>query len=96
MKVRIKYCGGCNPGFDRVELVDKIRIELAGIVDFVSPMDPGIEALLVIEGCSTACADVSEFMGLKVWMIKDLDEAREFVENMLDGFKVFCGHTELP
>ena len=38
LKVGIKYCGGCNPGYDRVALADYIKKSLHGRVEFV-PLD---------------------------------------------------------
>ena len=67
----LKYCGGCNPVFDRIELVERIKNELEGVVEFVSPHEPGVEIVLVVEGCATACVDLDEFKDRKILMIKD-------------------------
>jgi 4-hydroxybutyrate CoA-transferase len=62
LKIGVKFCGGCNCHYDRTALVnrfkdkyqDKITVEWANekeIYDF----------LLVICGCSRACASYSQF-----------------------------------
>jgi len=53
MNLRVVYCGGCNPFYDRVGLVRRIltdeRVrELSGTA--------GPDALLAVSGCSRSCA----------------------------------------
>ena len=55
MRVGIKYCGGCNPRYDRVAAVRELekrhpewQIEPAG--------DGGQEYILVVCGCTAVCA----------------------------------------
>jgi hypothetical protein len=83
MKIGIKYCGGCNPGFDRTDLVRKIKKELKDIVEFVSTEDSSIEGLLVVEGCSTACVDLEAFKHQKIFLIKDPEEAEIVIRDIL-------------
>lgn len=54
--VAVKYCGGCNPRYDRVALVRALEAAFPG-VRFV-PARPGEagDLLLVVSGCRTACA----------------------------------------
>jgi hypothetical protein len=54
IKIGVKYCGGCNPAYDRVALVEKIRASLKGEAEFVSPEDKGSDVVLAVHGCSTA------------------------------------------
>ncbi len=59
MKLRIKYCGGCNPIIDRKKLVNEIINQLndAGKVEIVNEKaDVG----LVVGGCSVCCINLSE------------------------------------
>jgi len=37
VRVGLKYCGGCNPEYDRVALVRHIEKSLQGKVEFVTP-----------------------------------------------------------
>jgi len=56
-RVALKYCGGCNPGYDRVAFFRRIR-EIAGdSIEWVTVEEPGFEALLLIQGCQTACPE---------------------------------------
>ena len=79
MKVAIKYCGGCNPDYDRVALVRHIEKGLHGKVEFVSAEDEDIDLVLAVEGCKTACADLSAFKGTKVRIISKVEDVEEFL-----------------
>jgi hypothetical protein len=59
-RIAIKYCGGCNPDYDRVVLVKRIKENLNDLVEFVSLDDRDIDLVLAIEGCQTACAEISD------------------------------------
>jgi len=57
---RIKFCGGCNPGYDRVETAERIRRQLKNAGYMIVTDKKEAEVLVVICGCACACADVSE------------------------------------
>ena len=79
MKVAIKYCGGCNPDYDRVALVKYIEKSLHGKVEFVSAEDENINLVLAVEGCKTACADLSAFKDIRIRFITKIEDAEEFL-----------------
>ena len=79
LKIRIKYCGGCNPNYDRVALVKHIKERLGNRVDFVEGEEDGIALVLAVTGCSTACADLSPFQRLEVRMITCPEDAEPFI-----------------
>lgn len=54
-RIALKYCGGCNPGFDRVEYFRKIRSAAGDSIEWVTLEDPGFDVVLLIQGCQTAC-----------------------------------------
>jgi len=57
-RVGLKYCGGCNPMFDRIAAVQKIREELAGEAELIPLSEGDSEVVLAVMGCGAACADV--------------------------------------
>lgn len=66
IKVGIRYCGGCNPRFDRGAMVQRVcqkhpRWE-------AEPAKEGqiYDLLLVIGGCSSCCAAYEQFTAKKV------------------------------
>lgn len=56
----IKYCGGCNPRFERGAFAARLKEEFAGRIRFedVQP-ERFYDILLVISGCTSNCADFS-------------------------------------
>lgn len=60
--IGVIFCGNCNPDIDAPGLLSEIEARFAG-VRFAGWREPGIRALLVLNGCRTACAAVPDFEG---------------------------------
>jgi len=84
LKIAIKFCGGCNPGYDRVALADYVKKSLHGRVEFVSPSSDEIDMVLAVEGCKTCCADLSLFDGKPIHFISQIEDAGKFLQKILD------------
>jgi len=82
LKIGLKYCGGCNPDYDRVAVKDQIEKSLQGRVQFVSPESDDKDMILVIQGCKISCADLTSFEGLKIWKITSVEDAKTFIKEM--------------
>jgi hypothetical protein len=82
LKIGVKYCGGCRPDYDRTALVSKIAKELGPDVEFVSADNIEASKILAVEGCQTACADLTPFDHLKVWTITSEDKALDFIKHI--------------
>jgi hypothetical protein len=54
-RIALKYCGGCDPEFDRVGLFAKVRSAAADSIEWVGLDDFGFNTVLVIAGCARAC-----------------------------------------
>ena len=57
LRVALKFCGGCDPSFDRSGYWAAIQEESQGRIEWVSLEEGGYGAVLVINGCDTACLD---------------------------------------
>ena len=57
-RLAIKFCGGCNPVFERGEVVKRIREGLP-VAQWVS-WEEESDLVLIINGCPTACAEQAE------------------------------------
>jgi hypothetical protein len=57
-RLAIKFCGGCNPVFERGEVAKRIRegLSAAQSVSWEEESD----LVLIINGCPTACAERAE------------------------------------
>ena len=84
LKVRIKYCGGCNPYYDRVALVKRLESRLQGKVEFVSPDNDNVDLVLAVEGCQTVCADLDSFHGKTIHIISRIEDAGKFLQRILN------------
>ena len=84
LKIRVKYCGGCNPNYDRVALVGAIETRLSGKASFVAADSNGISVVMAVVGCSTACADLSPFEGMEVRVITCPEDAELFIRDLED------------
>ena len=58
LKVRVRYCGGCNPEIDRVGLVEELQQELARVsikAKLVRQDEENPDLVLLVNGCRHAC-----------------------------------------
>ena len=78
IKIVIKYCGGCNPEFDRVKAMAGMLERLAKTVEVVPLDDERADMLVAVEGCPTACADLSGFKGKRVVVLSSQEAFEGF------------------
>jgi hypothetical protein len=57
-RVAIKFCGGCNPSFERTAVAQILRRDLAN-VSWVLPEEDA-DLLVIINGCLGSCAERPE------------------------------------
>ncbi|MDD2190253.1 MAG: hypothetical protein PHV71_05445 [Eubacteriales bacterium] len=62
MLIGVKYCGGCNPRFDRGKAFQAIKEQAHDDIEF-KVAEEGVEYdyLLVIGGCSNCCASYCQY-----------------------------------
>lgn len=68
MRIGVKYCGGCNPRYDRPALVARLKDALGGGVDWISAgaaEDVPLDFVLVVCGCTAACARHQDLTGAR-------------------------------
>ncbi|MBW2117242.1 MAG: hypothetical protein JRF53_02605 [Deltaproteobacteria bacterium] len=85
LRVGIKYCGGCNPEYDRIEVVDHIKKSLQDKIEIVRPESEDVDLILSVNGCSTACADLKPFEDLKIYTITSLKDSNKFIKIIRGG-----------
>lgn len=57
MNVAIKFCGGCDPAYERVEYFRQIQTEAGDRIHWVRLNETPYDAILLIAGCQTACPE---------------------------------------
>ena len=61
MKIGVRFCGGCNPRYDRGAFYNEI-IECYPDHDFeIAKEGVSYDHLVVIGGCSSCCAEYRQF-----------------------------------
>ncbi|MBR0127169.1 MAG: hypothetical protein IJL99_02795 [Firmicutes bacterium] len=85
MKCGVKFCGGCNPRYDRGAAFRQIKDDLSDI-DFVHAEEGNpVDNLLVIGGCTACCASYEQY-DVKGNVYKMWD--KDHIENIKTKLKV--------
>ncbi|MCJ7773960.1 MAG: hypothetical protein MUP22_12605 [Desulfobacterales bacterium] len=82
LKIGLKYCGGCNPNYDRGAMAEKISRELNDAANFVTIIDGDVDMVVSIQGCDVSCADLKPFKDYTVQIINNIDDAEAFIEEI--------------
>lgn len=60
LKIGFKYCGGCNPRYDRKAFYEEFKACVDEDMDTsLAREDEKYDWLIVLVGCSNNCADIS-------------------------------------
>jgi hypothetical protein len=92
MKVALKYCGGCDPAYERVEYFQRIKQAAGKSIQWVRPDEGGYSALLLICGCDKACPLEEMPRTDNLVLIKHDQAAPEAVAARLKEKEVAHGH----
>ena len=84
MKCGVKFCGGCNPHYQRGDAFRKIQADLPEIEFEYAEEGIGYDHLLVIGGCTACCPIIEQYTVngdvLKMWSedhVKNIEEKLE-------------------
>lgn len=83
-EIGLKFCGGCNPRYDRVEVANTIKRKYTEAN--ITETGHGQKINIVICGCTSACADISNLSGeiLIIKKAEDLTEIMKSLDELLD------------
>ena len=87
-RVGLKYCGGCNPSYDRVEYVREIQEAAGDRIAWVSLDEGGFTTLLLVSGCDKQCVEMAEYedRGCRIIRIKDsCSTPSQILSHLLEG-----------
>lgn len=87
MRIGVKYCGGCNPRYDRTGLVARLQAALgAGVSWEKAAAEDTPDVVLVVCGCTAACAAHGALSGthgkLLIRTSEQYDGALEWLRNI--------------
>ena len=83
MKVALKYCGGCNPDYERTAYWEAIKQAAGDEFQWVRLEDGDYQAVLLICGCPKACPREDMPSGVNLVCLSDPDSSAEAVLAML-------------
>jgi len=82
LKIGLKYCGGCNPTYDRGAMAEKITRELDSEANFSTIIDDNVDMVLSIQGCDVSCADLKPFKAYDVRIVNSIDDVDAFIKEI--------------
>lgn len=87
LKCGVRFCGGCNPRYDRGKALATLQEKFKGKVDFVIAEENTLyDLLLVIGGCTNCCAAYEQFEAkegiLKMWDESHIEEIAESINKI--------------
>lgn len=54
-KIGIRYCGGCNPQYERVEMIQRVQALVGDRLLFIRHDQQNLDGLITVNGCPRAC-----------------------------------------
>lgn len=77
MKCGVRFCGGCNPRFERGAVYRDMQKEISNIEFDYAAEDEIYDILLVIGGCPSCCASYEQFQVkgdvYKIWDLSQVE-----------------------
>lgn len=89
IRIGVKYCGGCNPDYDRLRAVSSLAEELRDVAELVPASNDTVDFFLVVQGCRTACADLSPLLGKRLVVVTSLQQLRNLAPKIRAETVVF-------
>lgn len=84
MVIGIKYCGGCNPGYVREELVKKLKERFPHHIYVTASERTECDIWLLVCGCSSACVSGEGLSALKkrfvLTSMKEFSKAEDYLK----------------
>lgn len=96
----MKYCGGCNPRFDRVEFVRRLREAFPHIVFMPYRPEERFGFTVIVCGCASRCVDVNiqdisgEHGGMLVCAEADFASLCERISGLPDTNRAYSGRKK--
>ncbi|MBK5246031.1 MAG: hypothetical protein JJE49_02005 [Peptostreptococcaceae bacterium] len=86
MKCGVRFCGGCNPRYDRGTAYEIIKQNLQEKIQFEYAQE-GVtyDILLVIGGCTNCCASYEQYIAkrglIKIWDMDEIDKTIKILKD---------------
>lgn len=82
--IGIRYCGGCNPRYDRGAQVRRLLQSLTSVR--FTKVRPGetYAAILLICGCETACVTVTDLPPVRLLYVRSIQEVDQVLRTLCE------------
>ncbi len=88
MKCGIKFCGGCNPRYDRGKALEALKKYFVQCIDFeIAEENHAYDILLVIGGCTNCCASYEQYHYQTIFRLWDEEHLNEVIEKIENSCK---------
>jgi len=89
VKIGVRYCGGCNPRYDRVAVVKKIQSLFPDFTFENAQAGQRYLAVIVVSGCTTACTQLDDLVIpegrlLRVGEFKDFVPVKQAILELME------------
>lgn len=90
MKIGVKFCGGCNPRYQRGDVYRQIVEKYGDKAEFlIANEGETYDGLLVLAGCINFCPDLIPFTSktepIHMWDLSQLDEVNQKIEKLINS-----------
>lgn len=86
MKCGVRFCGGCNPRYDRGKVLEEIKKKLSDVDFSYACEEEKYDVILVIGGCTNCCASYEQFKTkegvIKMWDSADVDRIVRVIRDL--------------
>lgn len=86
MKCGVKFCGGCNPRFERGDVFRRFKKEISNVDFTYADEKEYYDILLVIGGCPSCCASYEQYdvkgEVYRIWDINQVEEIKEILSKL--------------
>ncbi|MGI6722719.1 MAG: hypothetical protein ACOX4I_09370 [Anaerovoracaceae bacterium] len=91
MKCGVKFCGGCNPHYQRGEALKTLKERLPDVEFKLAEEGEVYDYLLVIGGCTACCASFEQYTTkngvVKMWDADQIDRVQDKITEVANNIK---------
>jgi 3-hydroxyacyl-[acyl-carrier-protein] dehydratase len=91
-RIGIKYCGGCNPYYERVDVIQKVHSLVKNRFLFLGHHQKKLDGLILGSGCPRACATTN--LGQTEVPLRSVVKETEF-ESLIDWLTTLDGSGKI-
>ncbi len=86
MKIGIKYCGGCNPRYDRKAVVKRLIVDLMEKVPVKTDQDlTNVDLIVKVSGCRISCAHTESSPNCPIIELSDQTDYETIFDTILSA-----------